>query len=1231
MKKLLLAAVVIGVGGFVAGSVARGEAPESEGHRFGEWPAVNAIVDDGRQKNLNLDDQDFLIEVWFQPLDMLQYKGGAVNCLIAKKACDRLAGYDLSYGADGTLTLTLCDRKLELEGDATYSARGVLQSNAWNYVAVSYSHKAKRLVFYKNGRSVKECPDVELGDLSNRDPFSITWNEGRQNSQAHCRIREARVWRFRQGLPADLGGLLAAHELSPGRVAEELTGTADYSRWMFTASNDDIKDLGNNGNTLCYAPWGYKGAETIKPFPAQPQGKTYVVATQHPQATDEGAGTEDRPFKTIGKAAKAAGPGDLIRVGPGLYRERVMLRAGENGKPVTLEGTNGAIVSGADALTGWVKAENGWWVLKDWDGREKYSGPNFNFDDARSQPANLLYVDDEPMEFVPGKAELVPGTWTAEPPLHSGIKTLILCPLPGIDPAKVPTEISDVRTTLLTTKFDHVRRLHFTRGGVSVRSGSVLEDSIVDWVSGNGVGVGGQDAVVRNNKILWCGHTGMGGGGGLRNVIEGNYLAYNAWRDFQASWHAGATKFIPACTDWIIRSNEVCYSYAAGIYYDGGACGTVNEGNVCHDIIGEGLFDEIGYGNTWRDNVSYNVIGNALQIGNSSEDKVYRNILFNSLHTVLCFREGSVAFSGEKESPATNAALKAEFLPKLDVRRYQGMLTYERERTLREMCETYTMDYKFGSNLKNEVRENVLIGYGRLVDNCFEYGGANAVDPAIVNTYAGNYYYAYDTDQIINNGRYASRTFDLKGWQQISGQDKGSQFIDPWEKRDQMPAWFRERFHFRKDEFRPVPEVFEKYASKISHRIYVTVINGRLLRSKTIEWAKFTDPDLRGLYYEAEGQRCLSVWSAGMGMKYFMVPGVKQVVVENKFLRRKQVDTRDGRVALFVNQDPTTLMGIGSEIQEDRSISVELPRWTEPGRPITGKLLLENDASVAREYQVDLAVGPGWEISNGKVRQKLAAGEKASLDLRLVPPPEVRKGAFQLGINGVVDGWAMNQSSVIGFGSLQAMKHIDKLNMDGDLSDWGGDAPAGIADTKEQVVHGAAQWGGPADLSATVRLKWNGSRELFFAADVTDNTLITNHRTHSPTKSDSVQLLVDARAPWKQYMQDYTPGAFRVILVPGEGDAPATATFDGKTFGYIAKVASRKTDKGYTIEMDIHFRSGLVEEPGWAEKRELRVGVLVNDSDDPQGSDRKTTLGVWRTAADAAQDCTSLTTFALEK
>ena len=59
--------------------------------------------------------------------------------------------------------------------------------------------------------------------------------------------------------------------------------------------------------------------------------RTFFVAQRHPQASDDNPGSEDRPWKTIGQAARLLEPGDRVIVQQGLYREWVRPARGGTG------------------------------------------------------------------------------------------------------------------------------------------------------------------------------------------------------------------------------------------------------------------------------------------------------------------------------------------------------------------------------------------------------------------------------------------------------------------------------------------------------------------------------------------------------------------------------------------------------------------------------------------------------------------------------------------------------------------------------------------------------------------------------------------------------------------------------------------------------------------------------------------------------------------------------------
>jgi parallel beta-helix repeat protein len=1212
-----------------AGAWRPAAAAEVLGHQFGQWPTVSAVIHDENQKELNLDERDFLIEIWFRPLALLRYKDDTSNVLVAKKCADLLPGYTLSYHGS-KVALSLCGRKTELERDQECTAEAGLTTNTWVYLAAGYAHRTQTLTLFKDGSTLKEFRGVDVGSLSNRATFNIAYYDLHGNTPAHCRIREVRIWKLRGRLPDDLAALIAAHHRDPAQVSAALTADAACSRWVFGPGNDDVKDRGNNGNALCYVPWGYKEPVRIKPFPAKPSGATRYVDNRHAQAADDGPGTRERPFRTLRAGLKATYPGDMLHVCAGVYREALHPRAGENGKPVTIEAEDGAVVLGSDPLPGWQPHPGGLWTVTNWTG--EYEPPmDAKEADARSDPGNVLFVDDEPMDSVKTRVELVPGTWTVEPIPGHGPKTLILYPLPGIDPARATVEIT-ARNGLTANMFTHVRGLRFRRAAVSLRGrGNLLEQCTVEWAPFCCLSISGQDHVVRKNRLLWGGNSGVGGSS-ARLLFEDNLLSYNGWREFSGGWHGGAIKFIPANTDHIMRRNELCYNDLAAIWYDCWNQGNLIEDNVSHDNSGHGgIFEEISFGNRLRNNLCYNNEGSGIVVAETSEDELFRNILFNN-SCGITFRSGA----GSQEQPAdVRAALKDEFWEKLDVRRYQGLVSHAREKTLRDFVEAYWCRYEVRSaGKRNVVRENIIFENGGWngpeLSQVGKYG-RGAADTNIFNRYDGNFYWNRTNAPALSGAAPDAQGPDVAAREQQAAGIGNSRFVNPWDNRDQMPAWFRQCFTFRKDEFRPIAEVNDGALANVRKSTARTVLVSRLLRSKTLERLAFADPQLFGVCFEAEGKRCAALWSKGVATRDFLVAGARRVVYESKYLKRTTLEAPDGRVGILVGEDPVTLLGIGETVKEDRSVVLTVPLWTEPGKPVAARLLLENADSSGRNYDLALRVGDGWMISNRTIRRTLDGGQKAELEVALTPPAAVRSGMFRASVAGTVNGKPTAFSRSFGIGSLHVLKHaVTGLTMDGDLADWGPGIPNGIAEARDQVVRGAEQWKGPEDLSARAWLRWTGSRELFLAVEVTDDCLVTTRRGDRPAESDSVQLMVDVRAPWRHFMKDCTPGTFNLTLVPGDGPSPAAFTYGRLKFADVREVASRKTPKGYVIELDVHFHTGEVEDPGWVANRPIRLGVLVNDADDPAAG-RKATIGAWRTAADAAEDCSSLTTFVTEK
>ncbi|MCR5772006.1 MAG: DUF1565 domain-containing protein, partial [Butyrivibrio sp.] len=84
-------------------------------------------------------------------------------------------------------------------------------------------------------------------------------------------------------------------------------------------------------------------------------------------AKHDGNGSKELPFRRIGEAAKVAKPGDEVLVAPGTYREYVdPVNAGTEEKRIVYKSTEplGAIITGAEKLTGWTRYEGDVWSAR---------------------------------------------------------------------------------------------------------------------------------------------------------------------------------------------------------------------------------------------------------------------------------------------------------------------------------------------------------------------------------------------------------------------------------------------------------------------------------------------------------------------------------------------------------------------------------------------------------------------------------------------------------------------------------------------------------------------------------------------------------------------------------------------------------------------------------------------------------------------------------------------------
>ncbi len=136
-------------------------------------------------------------------------------------------------------------------------------------------------------------------------------------------------------------------------------------------------------------------------FPNAPEsmGKTYYVAQNTPNASDDNAGTEESPFKTISKAASVVDMSDEVIIEEGTYREEVpIIRHGHQYYPESLV-TFKAVVGKKVYLKGSDIFEPDWETLG--AGVFKAKLPQGLFQQGVYNPYELSGVINEPKKVRP--------------------------------------------------------------------------------------------------------------------------------------------------------------------------------------------------------------------------------------------------------------------------------------------------------------------------------------------------------------------------------------------------------------------------------------------------------------------------------------------------------------------------------------------------------------------------------------------------------------------------------------------------------------------------------------------------------------------------------------------------------------------------------------------------------------------------------------------------------------
>ena len=386
--------------------------------------------------------------------------------------------------------------------------------------------------------------------------------------------------------------------------------------------------------------------------------RVYHVACEHPDASDEGPGTETQPFKTINRAANVLQPGEKVIVHSGVYRECVRPARGGSGQDkmiayeaasdekVTIRGSElwtpkftcseewnfGPMPDGVNVWTAELPAE--WFVGYNPFMTRNFSSEYTTFTRDWSVEEIRCFMLRRGMIFAAGQplrqvffsrelAELDGTFWVEDPGLRIHLR------LPNdVDPNGMELEVTTREQIFapLEHRLGYIRvsGFHFEyaadgipvpqRAMVSAARGHhwIIEDNEIRWANACGIDVGNetwhrrrQEAseqsghhIIRRNRISDCGICGIAAvDNNAHSLVEDNLIERIGSKNIERIWETGGLKF-HTCDSVLIQRNIFRHiRHAPGLWLDYLNKNCRVTGNVFTDIeaIHGGVYLEVSH------------------------------------------------------------------------------------------------------------------------------------------------------------------------------------------------------------------------------------------------------------------------------------------------------------------------------------------------------------------------------------------------------------------------------------------------------------------------------------------------------------------------------------------------------------------------------------------------------------------------------------------------------------
>lgn len=357
---------------------------------------------------------------------------------------------------------------------------------------------------------------------------------------------------------------------------------------------------------LCALPMlGFIGKEYGPPESVLP-GRVLHVDIQHPQATDRGQGTANRPFRTISGALASglAGPADTIMVAEGLYREELHPQKGGSGPSARLviRSVPGdeVIISGADPNSWPLRRSDNHWIV------EQYPFLDY-FGDGTTYERELVIADDHVLRPVFSMADLVPGTFfvervssslarlhvdtgsTAQPALQMARRGALFFAGDPNSSCNEPDRPGAFHLIGLT--FRHAANA--AQFGAICLSGSdsVLEDVTVEETVGTGILVTGQRHRLERVRSNHNGQAGINGSC-VVCTIKDSETSWNNFVGHDPFWESGGGKWTGSAYVQFIH-HQAIGNDGPGLWFDGDNVSMTVSHSLFDNNLAAGVFIEL--------------------------------------------------------------------------------------------------------------------------------------------------------------------------------------------------------------------------------------------------------------------------------------------------------------------------------------------------------------------------------------------------------------------------------------------------------------------------------------------------------------------------------------------------------------------------------------------------------------------------------------------------------------